>query len=91
MQRALEWAKRWRTLVAAIVALWVLLRVLRWALGAAWATRGLDGLQEAVADFAVGHWIAIVGAAALLVAVVFVAVRTAVRDRARRRVKALRG
>ena len=74
-QRVLEWVRRRRNLVAALIALWVVWRVVRWVLGMAWATRGLDGLQDAVADFAVGHWVAIAAGALLLGALVFVAVR----------------
>ena len=94
MQRALDWIKRHRGVVAAIVAVWVVLKAGRWIAGGAWALR--EWIPWGTVGPWIGdHWVVAALAAAGLFVVTFVAVRTLIgvlaRREARKRVPAPAG
>lgn len=89
MQRALGWVRRHRGLVAAVVAVWVVLKGARWIAGGAWAAREWIPWDD-VWPWLRSHWLA--GALVVLAAgaVVFAGVRAAIgvldrRERAKAR------
>ena len=74
MQRALDWIKRHRGIVAALAAAWVVLKLGRWLLGGAWALREWIPWDD-VGPWLADHWLVAVLAFCGLFAVTFVAVR----------------
>ena len=78
MERALAWMKRRRNLVAALVALWALSKLVRWAVKTSWATRNLDGVHEDVGGFLTHNWPLLTLAVALFAIAVFLAARAGI-------------
>ena len=74
MQRALDWIKRHRGIVAALAAAWVVLELGRWLLGGTWAFREWIPWDD-VGPWLADHWLVAVLAVCGLFAVTFVAVR----------------
>jgi hypothetical protein len=77
VQRAWEWVKRHRGVLAALAAIWVVLKVGRWLAGGAWAFREWipwDDVGPWIAD----HWLLGLLAAGVLFALAFAAVRSAI-------------
>jgi hypothetical protein len=86
VQRAFEWIKRHRGLVAAIAAVWVVLKFGRWVAGGAWAAREWIPWGD-VGPWLRDHWVVGALVVVALFAATFVAVRAliAVLDRRTRR------
>ena len=85
MERAFEWIKRHRGLVAAIAAICVALKAVRWVAGGAWTAR--EWIQwDDVWPWLRAHWLVGLLVAVALFAVTFATVRAliAIVDRRRR-------
>lgn len=74
VRAAFDWIKRHRGIVAAVAAVWVVLKAVRWLIGGAWALREWIPWSD-VGPWLADHWLLGVLAAAALFALTVVAVR----------------
>jgi hypothetical protein len=77
LNRLLAWLREHKNGVAAVVALVVVWRVARFALGSAWVLAGWDDVVE-VGNWALERWAPVAAALALVFAAVFVTVRAVI-------------
>jgi hypothetical protein len=77
VNRLLAWLREHKNAVAAVVALVVVWRVARFALGSAWVLAGWDDVVG-VGDWALERWPLVAAALALVFVAVFVTVRAVI-------------
>jgi hypothetical protein len=77
VSRLLAWLREHKNGVAAVVALVVVWRVARFALGSAWVLAGWDDVVG-VGNWALERWAPVAAALALVFAAVFVTVRAVI-------------
>jgi hypothetical protein len=77
VRQLLSWLSEHKTGVAAVVALFAVWRVARFALGSAWVLAGWDDIVG-VGDWALEHWPFAIAALMLVFVAVFLTVRAVI-------------
>jgi hypothetical protein len=77
MDKAIEWVKRRKTLVAVIVGAFAVLKAIRWLAGLAWSVRQFVSLED-IASWTLGHWLVVAAILGAVFVAGFAATRAAI-------------